>query len=1504
MDKKTILLIEDDISLQFLIKRSLSKDKFNVITASSGKEALEKINQNTTIDLMLLDYKLTDMNGVNVIEKLSDEKKKTPFIFMTGYGDEKVAVEVMKMGARDYLIKDTNFTDKLIATIDNILRQLELESKLIEIQSALTESEKQFRQLYENATIGIYRSSHSGKILLGNPALVKMFGATSISELKSIENIEGNLIGENERFQFKKSIEEKGEVYGYESSSYKLDGTEFFTRESAKAIRDNNGEVIYYEGWIEDITEAVNAREREVSHFKDIEFLSKAAIQFSELGDDDNIFEYIGISLKAFLKECIIIVYSIEKKTDKAKIETILGNTHHYNDFINLLEVKKFQVMYRIDWNKFEIFNKTSLNEFPYGLENLLLKGVSEEKMDKAKEIFSSDTIYGMGFTYKDEVYGSAFILVPNHDKIHNKEVLETFAHQASVAIQKRIAEENLNKTAKMYQSTYDLAASAIVTIDEYGTIIQCNKIAAKLFGYPIKEMVGKRFQQFIIDDQIESLKNNLRVVLIKGKLLKKEFVIKTKDGTLVDVSINASEFEDLRTRKPVINCIIENITQRKREELIRSIIINISNLIHEGIGFEEACAGIQVEINRIVPSENFFIALYDENEETLEVPYMKDQHDNFTKVPIKNTISNLVIKNNTSLILSGKDIRNLHEEGVIGLVGKVAKSWLGLPLISNNKVIGLICLQDYKKEGVYKKEDLESLEFIVNQIALTLQRIKVDEKVRKLSQVVEQSPVSIVITDKQGDIEYVNDFFLKATGYSYSEVIGKNPRILKSGEEKPEVYINMWATISKGEIWNGELHNKKKSGELFWEDVYITPLKDANANITHYIGLKEDVTQKKETQKVLLKNRANLSALIENTQDIIWSVDKNYQIIEINRNKIKDFYKKNKVVLEQGSNTIETIKNADERKLWKQRYTESLQGKTVNFEEQVGEGKKQKFIEFSLNPILFEDGTIMGVSCFAKNITHLKRVELEIKKLNEDLEERVRERTDELVVANQNIEEAMKEAEAANVAKSEFLANMSHEIRTPMNAIIGFSDLLSKMVNDNLSKSYLESIRSSSKSLLSLINDILDLSKIEAGRFEMQYEFVDADGFFDEIRVLFENKINESSLDFKIELQQDLPKGLFIDEIRLRQILVNLLGNAVKFTHEGHIKLKVEYEYHLRRDSSEKMIDLSIHVEDTGIGMSESFQKKLFESFSQQEGQSVKKYGGTGLGLSITKKLVELMKGSISVESESKKGTTVTVFIPNVVVSREFEHKTSKPEIDIEKIYFEKATLLVADDVGYNRDYVKGILRETQIHILEAENGEIALKMANENHVDLIISDIKMPVMDGIELLKNLRQTEKLKDIPVIASTAAVMKKEQEAVKEKGFDSFVVKPFEINDLYKELIKFLKYQMLGEPEEVIDDVELFNLNLSESQTAELINILDEVLFNEWKNFEEQQPMDEVEAFAIKVKDFGEKYSSIDLINYGNKLKEAVEGFDIYNLLKYIKQYKQVVESIKTKLGGL
>jgi PAS domain S-box-containing protein len=508
-------------------------------------------------------------------------------------------------------------------------------------------------------------------------------------------------------------------------------------------------------------------------------------------------------------------------------------------------------------------------------------------------------------------------------------------------------------------------------------------------------------------------------------------------------------------------------------------------------------------------------------------------------------------------------------------------------------------------------------------------------------------------------------------------------------------------------------------------------------------------------------------------------------------------------------------------------------------------------------------------------------------------------------ITERKKTEELRIEKEAAveaNKSKSEFLANMSHEIRTPLNAILGFSDLLIPLITEETQRSYLNSIKSSGKSLLTLINDILDLSKIEAGRLELDYTMIDAYGLFNEMDTIFSIKFQEKGLDFRIDISTETPKWLYIDEIRMRQILLNLLGNAIKFTETGYVKLIVSVENIVLPttddDPFDKYIDLIVEVEDTGIGISDEFKEKLFIAFTQEGSPSTRIYGGTGLGLSISKRLVELMNGSISVKSELGKGSTFKIIVPKIGVALQYEETEKKTLIDPGLIIFDKVKILVVDDIDSNRNYITGMFRGTSVKVFEATNGKEALDIATKENLDLIITDIKMPIMDGYEFIRELKKDKNLKNIPVLANSASVMKEDREKVLKSKFDSFLMKPVQINVLLNEIIKFLPHTI---KQEQTDSV-LIEETLSKETIKNLPDIIVKLegnLLNKWNRFKTTQPMEEVEQFAQMISKLGLDYNSNMLTKYSNNILRATKSFDIEAILSELNKYPKLIEQFKS-----
>ncbi|MCU0424222.1 MAG: PAS domain S-box protein [Candidatus Kapabacteria bacterium] len=500
----------------------------------------------------------------------------------------------------------------------------------------------------------------------------------------------------------------------------------------------------------------------------------------------------------------------------------------------------------------------------------------------------------------------------------------------------------------------------------------------------------------------------------------------------------------------------------------------------------------------------------------------------------------------------------------------------------------------------------------------------------------------------------------------------------------------------------------------------------------------------------------------------------------------------------------------------------------------------------------------------------------------------------------------AKEAAEGANRAKSEFLANMSHEIRTPMNAILGFADILERYVVEKKYLDYLHGIQSAGTNLLKLIDDILDLSKIEAGRLDIQYEPCDPHVFCGELHQIFSLRAQEKGLDFHITINPKLPRSLLLDEIRLRQILFNILGNAVKFTHQGFVGIRVDAREY-RGDTSS--IDLVFEVSDSGIGIPKEQQTVIFEPFRQQEGQSTRKYGGTGLGLTISRRLVEMMNGTITLESAPEQGTTFTITLPNVKVAALNKHYAAPQEDTLRNISFRGARVLVVEDIESNRSVVRGFLEPYNVEIFEASDGQEGIQMAQEYKPDVILMDMQMPIMDGYETIRALHMDEKLRNIPIIALTASALESETGLIL-SYCRSYLRKPIRCSDLIERLAEVLSsvsassvcssgmlLPASGNKESASTESLCCGSEAeTDMETLELMYAaLLERTYPVWQEVRTVMSNDDIQEFASIVITIGKEFHHAGIQEYGEALFQYASSFKIGKMQQSFLRFPAILE---------
>jgi signal transduction histidine kinase/CheY-like chemotaxis protein len=464
--------------------------------------------------------------------------------------------------------------------------------------------------------------------------------------------------------------------------------------------------------------------------------------------------------------------------------------------------------------------------------------------------------------------------------------------------------------------------------------------------------------------------------------------------------------------------------------------------------------------------------------------------------------------------------------------------------------------------------------------------------------------------------------------------------------------------------------------------------------------------------------------------------------------------------------------------------------GNSKNVEEQILTEGTLRWFETFKAPVPDTNGQLLGTVGFARDVTERKQAELEIKSLNANLEERVRQRTADLETTNQLLTQTKIQAEAANIAKSAFLANMSHEIRTPLNGIIGMANVLRREGVTSKQEQRLDTIDASAQHLLSVINDVLDISKIEAGKFTLEEAPVVVSSLMANVSSILSERVKAKGLHLLIETEH-LPHNLVGDPTRLQQALLNYATNAVKFTEQGTVTLHA-----LKQKETADSVLVRFEVTDTGIGIEPDAMSRLFSTFEQADNSMTRKYGGTGLGLAITRRLAELMGGEAGVVSTPGVGSTFwfTVRLKKMQEQR----KTQRPEWDVDadaetllRQRYSGQRFLVVDDEPVNRAVAQMQLEFVDLVADMAEDGAEAVAMARKNNYAAILMDMQMPKLNGVEATQEIRQLPGNRDTPIIAMTANAFAEDKAQCLAAGMTDFLSKPFNPDQLFAILLRSL-----------------------------------------------------------------------------------------------------------------
>ncbi len=750
----------------------------------------------------------------------------------------------------------------------------------------------------------------------------------------------------------------------------------------------------------------------------------------------------------------------------------------------------------------------------------------------------------------------------------------------------------------------------------------------------------------------------------------------------------------------------------------------------------------------------------------------------------------------------------------------------------------------------------------------------KNEEELRKLSLVASKTDNTVIITDKDRKIEWVNDGFTRMTGYHIDEVIGLNPKVKLQGKDTDrDTQKRMRKKLKSKKPFSEVLLNYKKNHDPFWVSINITPILDDTGNIMKYIAIESDITDQRRLQERLQENEKRL---IE-TQQIAglgtWEYDLANKKVSWSPETFKIFELKS------------SENSPDFGKFIRLIYKEN-RIKFINAVREAIDSGKEYEIEIRIK---LHDGSIRYTYSKGRPIYVKKKV---VKLLGAVLD----------ITERKNFENELKKekekAEASAKAKELFLANTSHEIRTPMNAIIGIIELLKKTSLSEDQLDYLGIIESSSDNLLYILNDILDVSKIESGKLEFEQT-----GF--RMKEVIKNVLKTSIYKARakhLELSCNVGTKhddliLLGDPVRLNQILLNLVNNAIKFTEKGHVIIDVT-----SKSKADNQLRLKFHVIDTGIGIPEEKQQQIFEDFEQADTSTTRKYGGTGLGLSISRKLIEMMGGKLKVQSIVGKGSTFS-FELNFRRGSHLDLQDSKigQEYNIKKLKLSDKSILIVEDQEFNLLIVRQILEPYGCRIDNAFNGKEAIKKFTDNNYDLILMDIQMPVMDGIETTRFIRDHMPYpkSGIPIIALTAHAIKGDREKYLNLGMNNYLSKPFQARELILTIAQELKLDILTpeedkRPQNLSGQKKLYDL----SQINEMSGGNKEFVIQMITSFIEQTKM-----AITEMKDQIDKMDYAEIAKIAHKHKTSFSFMGIQSLFEEIINIEEAALN-RTPLGKI
>ncbi|MCZ2473917.1 PAS domain S-box protein [Aquirufa ecclesiirivi] len=889
---------------------------------------------------------------------------------------------------------------------------------------------------------------------------------------------------------------------------------------------------------------------------------------------------------------------------------------------------------------------------------------------------------------------------------------------------------EVLTKELNSYKLALDQTSCIIIT-DEHGIIKFVNDTTCKVTKFSKEELIGQHNRILNSGYHKSDYFADMWKTIQNGSIWKGEIKNKAKDGSLFWADLTIVPIFDEAGKASKFLAIKSDITRQKQgEDQLKQYFDLSKDLL--------CIANVNGYFERISPSFSEILGF--SNEELMNKPFY-DFIIAEDVLPTQKVISSLA---------DGKDVINFEARFICKSGGHRILSWNASP----NKESGLLFAT-----------------------ARDITEIKArEEENKRLSFVARATDNMVVITDKTERIQWVNEPFEKISGYTFEESLGKKPaELVQFSETSVETRRAIREALNQLKPYRGEIQNISKSGRKYWVDVFISPIFNDYGDIINYIAIESDITEKKEkdsnianllaTQKAIFYG-VGLGVIFTDTQGIIQNINQAaLNLLEYSSSELigkstpalfhdpEEIKKRTKdLSLELGID----LKTSFDTFVIKAR---SQGVADANEWTYISKSGKRIPVWLSVTCIRHVNGGILGYLGVAEDYTLKKQVENEL-------------------IQAKNL------AEQAVFAKDSFLANMSHEIRTPLNAVIGFTELLTQSELSTEQKEYLEHIQTAGDNLLVIINEILDLSKIDSGQLHIEEHPFQVRNTLKHVYELLKVKAQKNHLEFSLLLDAQIPEIVIGDKVRINQILMNLAGNAIKFTEEGEVIISVK-----KTAETDSTVTLRFSVKDTGIGIAESKLESIFERFRQAEESTTRKFGGTGLGLNIAKQMVELQHGKLEVKSKLGQGSEFyfsLTFKKTLDSNQEVNNSHNIVNNDLGKL-----SILLCEDNELNQRLAKTVVQNFGFEIDIAANGQLGIEKLLQKKYDLILMDLQMPVQDGYQTTIMIRNELNM-DIPIIAMTAHSLVGEQQKCFDIGMNAYVAKPFKQFELLEAIQEVIK----------------------------------------------------------------------------------------------------------------